>query len=165
MREVGKGLGWSDEKIALVRAERDEFYQGLLRTREIALPGVEQGLTRLCARFGVCIVTSSPREYFDIIHGRTGFGRFFSRVVDEGQVKNHKPHPEPYLTALAAMGSRPETGLAVEDSERGLKSAVAAGLRCIAVPRELTKDQNFDKALAVVKTFQEAVVIIERINE
>jgi HAD superfamily hydrolase (TIGR01509 family) len=164
MREVGKGLGWTGEKVAQVRAERDRCYKGLLTTARITLPGVAQGLERLFARFDLCIVTSSPREYFDIIHGRTGFRRFFKRVVDEEQVTNHKPHPEAYLTALAAMKVKPENGIAVEDSERGLRSAAAAGLRCIAVPRELTKDQNFSKAMAVVNTFRDAVDIIERIN-
>jgi HAD superfamily hydrolase (TIGR01509 family) len=163
MREVGKGLGWTEEKVAQVRAERDQCYGELLRTREIALPGVAEGLARLGARFDLCIVTSSPREYFDIIHGRTGFSRFFKKVVDEEQVTNHKPHPEPYLTALAAMNVRPENGIAVEDSERGLRSAAAAGLRCIAVPQELTKDQDFSRAFAVVKDFSGAVRNIERI--
>jgi HAD superfamily hydrolase (TIGR01509 family) len=165
MREVGRGLGWSEEKVAEVRAERDRCYGGLLQTREIALPGVAEGLERLSVRYDLCIVTSSPREYFDIIHGRTGFRRFFKRVVDEEQVNNHKPHPEPYLTALAAMNVRPEDGIAVEDSERGLRSAIAAGLRCIVVPRELTKDQNFSKAFAVKKTFLEAVEVIEEMRK
>jgi HAD superfamily hydrolase (TIGR01509 family) len=164
MREVGKRLGWTDEKVARVRAERDNCYAGLLKTREIALPGVAEGLERLSARFDLCIVTSSPREYFDIIHGRTGFMRFFKKVVDEEQVKNHKPHPEAYLTALAAMKVRPGNGIAIEDSERGLRSATAAGLRCIVVPRELTRDQDFSKAIAVKETFSEAVGMIEAMN-
>jgi HAD superfamily hydrolase (TIGR01509 family) len=164
MHEVGKGLGWTDGKVAQVRAERDQCYERLLRTREIALPGVAEGLSRLAARFALCIVTSSPREYFNIIHGRTGFSRFFRQVVDEEQVTNHKPHPEPYLTAMASMNARPEEGIAVEDSERGLRSAVSAGLRCIVVPRELTKDQDFSLSLAVKETFMEAVTVIEAIS-
>jgi HAD superfamily hydrolase (TIGR01509 family) len=163
MREVGKGLGWTEEKIAGVRAERDARYGELLGTREIALPGVAEGLERLNARFDLCIVTGSPREFFDLIHRRTGFTRFFRHVVDAEMVPRHKPDPDPYLTALAAMNVQPGNGIAVEDSERGLRSAVGAGLRCIAVPRELTKDQDFSKAIAVVGTFGEAVEIIEKL--
>jgi HAD superfamily hydrolase (TIGR01509 family) len=165
LRRVGENLGWSEEKLASVRAERDAAYGGYLRTRKIALPGVAEGLLMLSKRFDLCVVTSSPRPFFDIIHCRTGFMRFFKKVVSEEQVKKHKPHPDPYLTAMAAMGVEPENGLAVEDSERGLRSAIGAGLRCIVVPRELTKDQDFSKAIAVKKTFLEAVEVIERINK
>lgn len=164
-RPVGKQLGWSEEKLASVRAERDAVYAEYLRTREITLPGVAEGLEKLSKQFDLCVVTSSPRRCFDIIHDRTGFMRFFKKVVDEDQVTNHKPHPEPYLTALAAMKVRPGNGLAIEDSERGLRSAAGAGLRCIVVPRELTKDQDFGKAFAVKKTFLEAVEVIERMNK
>ncbi|MBN2189579.1 MAG: HAD family phosphatase [Chitinispirillaceae bacterium] len=164
MAAVGKGLGWTDEKVARVRAERDRRYGEILSTREITLPGVAGGLERLSARFDLCIVTGSPREFFDLIHRRTGFTRFFRHVVDAEMVARHKPDPDPYLAAMAAVNARPENGIAVEDSERGLKSACAAGLRCIVVPRELTRDQDFGKAMAVVNTFRDAVEIIERIN-
>jgi beta-phosphoglucomutase-like phosphatase (HAD superfamily) len=76
-------------------------------------------------------------------------------------VTRHKPDPDPYLAAMAAVNARPENGIAVEDSERGLRSAAGAGLRCIVVPRELTKDQDFSKAVAVVRTFLEATAMIE----
>jgi len=165
MREVGKGLGWTDDKVACVRAERDKCYEGLRRSREIALPGVAEGLERLSVRFDLCIVTSSPRPFFDIIHRRTGFTRFFKRVVSEEQVKKHKPDPDPYLIAMAAMNARPENGLAVEDSERGLRSAAGAGLRCIVVPRELTSDQDFSRATGVAESFLEAVGMIETMND
>jgi HAD superfamily hydrolase (TIGR01509 family) len=161
MREVGKGLGWTVGKVAGVRAERDRRYGEILATREIALPGVAEGLQRLSARFDLCIVTGSPREFFDIIHRRTGFTRFFRHVVDADMVARHKPDPDPYLAAMAAVNARPESSVAVEDSERGLRSACAAGLRCIAVPRELTRDQDFSKAVAVVRTFLEATAMIE----
>jgi HAD superfamily hydrolase (TIGR01509 family) len=161
MREVGNGLGWTDGKVAQVRAERDRRYGEILSTREIALPGVAEGLQRLSAQFDLCIVTGSPREFFDIIHCRTGFTRFFRHVVDAEMVTRHKPDPDPYLAAMAAVNARPENGIAVEDSERGLRSAAGAGLRCIVVPRELTKDQDFSKAVAVVRTFLEATAMIE----
>jgi HAD superfamily hydrolase (TIGR01509 family) len=159
---LGKQHGWPEEKIAAVRAGRDAIYKEYLATREIALAGVAEGLARLSARFELCVVTSSPRPCFDIIHGRTGFTRFFTKVVSEEQVKNHKPDPEPYCRAMEIMKAEPESSIAVEDSERGLAAAVGAGLRCIIVPRELTKDQDFNTAFAVVGSFLEAVELIKK---
>jgi HAD superfamily hydrolase (TIGR01509 family) len=158
---IGKKLEWPEEKVAAVRAERDAVYKRYLATREITLDGVAEGLERLSARAALCVVTSSPRSCFDIIHGRTNFGRYFKKVVSEEQVKNHKPDPEPYKKAMEIMGAEPESSIAVEDSERGLRAAIGAGLRCIIVPRELTKNQNFSKAFAVVNSFLDAVDIIK----
>jgi beta-phosphoglucomutase-like phosphatase (HAD superfamily) len=49
-------------------------------------------------------------------------------------VRHGKPHPEPYLTAAALLGVRPEDCLAIEDSPTGTASAAAAGVPVVAVP-------------------------------
>jgi HAD superfamily hydrolase (TIGR01509 family) len=162
LRHVGERIGWSEEKLATVRAERDVLYGDMLKTRAIVMPQVKDGLERLSKRFALCIVTSSPRPFFNIIHERTGFSRFFTRVISEENVTKHKPDPEPYLIALQSMAVTPRSGIAVEDSTRGLRSATAAGLRCIAAPRELTIDQDFSGACAVAEDFNAVVSIIER---
>lgn len=163
LRHVGERIGWSEDKLAAVRAERDVLYGDMLKTREIVIPQVKDGLARLSERFALCIVTSSPRPFFDLIHERTGFSRFFTRVISEENVTRHKPDPEPYRIALQAMDTTPQSGVAVEDSARGLRSATGAGLRCIAAPRELTIDQDFSGACAVAEDFSSVVSLIERI--
>jgi beta-phosphoglucomutase-like phosphatase (HAD superfamily) len=45
--------------------------------------------------------------------------------------------------------------LAVEDSERGLAAARGAGLRCVIVPTDLTRDCAFAGAYRVVRTAAE----------
>ena len=59
---------------------------------------------------------------------------------------NSKPDPEPYLLALSRFGIEPSKALVIEDSERGLRSAVAAGIHCAAVYHPFTADQDFTKA-------------------
>jgi HAD superfamily hydrolase (TIGR01509 family) len=163
LRYIGNLLGWSDKMLSSVRAERDRLYGTLLQTRQIALPQVREGLARLADRFDICVVTSSPRPFFDLIHERTGFMGFFRKVVSEECVKKHKPDPEPYLVALKEMGVAPENGLAVEDSARGVRSATGSGLRCIAAPQELTRDLDFSGAIAVVDGFSTVVSVIEQL--
>jgi len=72
-------------------------------------------------RFADAVVSALPQGSFDV-------------VVTGDMVANGKPHPEPYLAAAAALGVRPEDCVAIEDSPTGLRSAVAAGCRTIAVP-------------------------------
>src|SRR3954471_5601777 len=57
----------------------------------------------------------------------------FRVVVTGDQVEFGKPHPEPYLTAAAALGVAPEQCLAIEDSNTGAKSAEQAGCLVLVV--------------------------------
>lgn len=52
-------------------------------------------------------------------------------VVGGEMVDRGKPHPDPYLAGLAAVGARSSKSLAVEDSCAGVASAVAAGIRTL----------------------------------
>ncbi len=58
----------------------------------------------------------------------------FASVVTGDRVAHGKPHPEPYLTALADLGIGPRGVVVVEDSPTGLASAESAGLVTVAVP-------------------------------
>jgi beta-phosphoglucomutase-like phosphatase (HAD superfamily) len=51
------------------------------------------------------------------------------------QVPHGKPAPDIYLAVAGRLGVAPASCAAVEDSSNGLRSAAAAGLRVIAVPR------------------------------
>ncbi len=53
-------------------------------------------------------------------------------------MKQVKPHPELYLSALEALGEKPEEALAFEDSPNGIRAAQAAELFCVAVPNSIT---------------------------
>lgn len=57
----------------------------------------------------------------------------FRVVVTGDRVTQGKPHPEPYLTAAAALGLAPEDCVAIEDSNTGAKSAEAAGCLVLVV--------------------------------
>ena len=54
-------------------------------------------------------------------------------IVAADDVEHGKPHPEPYLTASSSSASTPDEAIAFEDTDAGIASAKAAGLRCLAV--------------------------------
>ncbi len=58
----------------------------------------------------------------------------FDVVIAGDDVAMSKPHPEPYLTAAAALGIDPHACMALEDSPTGVASAVSAGCRVVAIP-------------------------------
>jgi HAD superfamily hydrolase (TIGR01509 family) len=61
----------------------------------------------------------------------------FRVVVTGDQVDRGKPHPEPYLTAAAALGFEPGDCIAIEDSPTGATSAAAAGCQVLVVPNHV----------------------------
>lgn len=66
-----------------------------------------------------------------------------------------KPHPEPYLIGLKRFGTQPDETLVIEDSERGLRAALAAGIDCVIVHSEFTKSHNFTGATKKIQSFSE----------
>jgi HAD superfamily hydrolase (TIGR01509 family) len=57
----------------------------------------------------------------------------FRVIVTGDQVERGKPHPEPYLTAAAALGLQPGECVAIEDSNTGATSAESAGCPVLVV--------------------------------
>jgi beta-phosphoglucomutase-like phosphatase (HAD superfamily) len=57
-----------------------------------------------------------------------------------------KPAPDVYLAALSSLGLGAAEALAFEDSPNGVAAARAAGLRCVAVPNEVTAGLPFPGA-------------------
>ena len=72
-----------------------------------------------------------------------------------------KPHPEPYLRGLERFGATAAETVVIEDSARGLKSAIAAGIDCIVVANEFTAAHDLSRATAKVATFRELPSTIE----
>ena len=76
--------------------------------------------------------------------------------------RHFKPDPDPYLTAISRYGLQRDQCIAVEDSERGLSAATAAGLECLIVRSEWSKDGDFSKACRVVPSVAEVAEEVRR---
>lgn len=67
-------------------------------------------------------------------------------ILKRAHYTNSKPDLESYVLALARFGIAPTQALVIEDSGRGLRSAVAAGKDCAVIDHPFTAAQNFAKA-------------------
>ncbi|MGQ0836983.1 HAD family hydrolase [Actinokineospora sp.] len=99
------------------------------------MPGAREFVALVSATVPVAVVSNAPRPLLDASLRRAGLADLFPIVIAADDVPNPKPAPDPYLIACARFGTRPEHTLAVEDSPVGLRSALAAGLVTLAVPR------------------------------
>lgn len=154
--------GWSKEQVTDLKRERDLLYSELLRKQTRVLPGVAETLKSLQGRMRMAVVTSSQRQHFDVMHADIGLTGYFEFVLAREDCGQTKPNPEPYLRALERLGIRAEACVAVEDSERGLAAARAAGLRCLVIPNEITRGCTFQGATAILPG---AAAILEAVAE
>lgn len=109
----------------------------LLGSREVAaLPGAVELLTEVqAAGLPYALVTSSERVIVDaVLRALARYGVVFEVIVSGADVRNPKPHPEPYQLAAALLGADPRCCVALEDSPNGVASAQAAGCVTVAVP-------------------------------
>ncbi len=111
-------------------------YQALIDAGELSLkPGARHLLETLEAVGIPCgLATSTRRALATAKLSRTGILTHFSCLICGGETPRGKPHPDPYLAAVAGLGVLPPETWALEDSENGVRSAHAAGLRVFQVP-------------------------------
>jgi HAD superfamily hydrolase (TIGR01509 family) len=155
-----RAAGVDDHTIDRLREVRNACYQEYLRTAAIEIDGVVEALAELSHYVRMAIVTTSKREDFDLIHQGRHIREYMDFVLVRDDYTRAKPDPEPYLTALNRFGAPREVTLVVEDSARGLRSAVSAGIECAIVYNEFTKSQDFSQAQYRIGTLAELKDII-----
>ncbi|MET7281153.1 HAD-IA family hydrolase [Kribbella sp. NPDC005582] len=169
VRDMNQGIGtWAQARAAGIdeatidrqRGIRDRYYQDYLRTESIEIDGVVETLAELSKHVRMAIVTTAKRTDFDLIHEKRQITQFMDFVLTREDYNHSKPHPEPYLTGLSLFGATASETLVVEDSARGLNSAVAAGIDCAIVHNEFTATHDFSAATHRIQTLRELKDII-----
>ena len=155
-----RAAGIDEQTISRQREIRNDYYQEYLRTEAIEIDGVVEALAELSKYVRMAIVTTCKRADFEIIHEQRQIRQFMDFVLAREDYQLTKPHPEPYLTGLKRLGATKKETLVVEDSCRGLNSAVAAGIDCVIVHNEFTKAQDFSQASYRIDTLIELKDIV-----
>jgi HAD superfamily hydrolase (TIGR01509 family) len=171
LRDMNQGLGtWAQARAAGVdeptisrqREVRNAYYREYLRTEAIEIDGVIEALAELSQYVRMAIVTTAKQSDFELIHEKRHIKQFMEFVLVREDYERAKPHPEPYLTGLMRFGAKKEETLVVEDSARGLKSAVAAGIECAIVDSDFTREDDFSAASYRIAALIELTDIINR---
>ena len=147
--------GVSESEINRCRELRNRYYREYLVTEDIEIEGVLETLDVLAGEYRMGIVTTSKPSDFALIHERRSILDYMEFYLTKGDYERSKPHPDPYLRGLERFGAIAAETVVIEDSARGLKSAIAAGIDCIAVANEFTAAHDLSKATAKVATFRE----------
>jgi HAD superfamily hydrolase (TIGR01509 family) len=104
------------------------------------LPGVEALLRDAKALgLGRAVASSSSCGWVDGWLRRHAVRELLDVVVAREDVRKVKPDPELFLLAASRLGVAPGACVVFEDSPNGMRAALAAGMRCVAVPNALTR--------------------------
>ncbi len=150
-----KAAGIDERTIDGQRGVRNAYYQEYLRTEDIEIEGVLETLEVLAGEYRMGIITTSKPADFALIHEERSILDYMEFYLTREDYEQAKPHPEPYLRGLQRFGATADETVVIEDSARGLNSAIAAGIDCIVVANEFTATQDLSDATAKVATFKE----------
>jgi HAD superfamily hydrolase (TIGR01509 family) len=148
------GLSEPPEEISEAVVRRLE---ALYRERLPLIPGAVEAVRRIGARRPLGVASSSNRPLIDLVLELSGLAPHFRATVSSEEVEQGKPAPDVYLDAARRLGCDPARCAAIEDSENGIRSAAAAGMRVVAIPNRVFPPS--------AETLRLATVVLDSIAE
>jgi HAD superfamily hydrolase (TIGR01509 family) len=139
---VGEPLEWD------ALNERRYAHEIALIEAEELRPGIEEYLAA-ARRDGLkrAIVSSSTRPWVDMHLERLEQAVGWDAICTaDGDPTRAKPAPTLYLEALELLDVAAREAVAFEDSPHGVRAAKAAGVFCVAIPNEVTRDLGLEEA-------------------
>jgi HAD superfamily hydrolase (TIGR01509 family) len=134
-------LGDREDVDALV-SRRIEGYRRRVRDGATVTEAVRAAVREAAAEVPIGIVSGAARAEIEPVIAAAGLEDAFAVVVTADDVAEGKPHPEGYLRALDGLRTaipelRPHEVTVLEDTEAGVRSAKAAGMRVVALASTL----------------------------
>jgi beta-phosphoglucomutase len=99
-------------------------------------PGIIELIQDASQHLPLAICSGALRSDIEAILPGIGDGKLktcFAKIVTAEDVMRSKPDPESYALAAKQLGVEPDEAMAIEDTPAGLKSAVGAGLKTLAL--------------------------------
>ena len=98
------------------------------------IPGAADVVRDVAQRWPVAIASSSNPELIEVVIKAAGLQDAVRVWVSSEEVPRGKPAADVYVEAARRLGIDPGDCAAVEDSQNGIRSAKAAGMRVFAIP-------------------------------
>lgn len=130
-------------------AHKTRIYLHLASTQLIVFPGALEFIAACADKYLLALTTSSTAAIQHEVFRQFALNSFFTVVTTGDQVKNGKPHPEPYLLTVQRLGVSADRCVVIEDSDSGLRSAAAAG----CIPLGITHTYPAEVLLAAGAVF------------
>jgi HAD superfamily hydrolase (TIGR01509 family) len=139
----------------VIRRDKAVRFGRLARTEAKPMPGVHAALEALRDRRRLVLATSSHRDAAAAVLDTLALAGCFEYIATKENATRVKPAPDVHLHVMDTVGLTPGECLVVEDAEKGVRAAAAAGIRCVAVPNPHTADHDFSQATRVLASLSE----------
>jgi beta-phosphoglucomutase len=94
----------------------------------------QYALSHLKARgYRMAACSNSIRKTMEVLFERAALTSYFDFYLSNEDVKESKPHPEMYSTAIQRLKLQPDECLILEDNENGIKAAQASGAHLLII--------------------------------
>jgi HAD superfamily hydrolase (TIGR01509 family) len=148
---------------AAVRAEKDPIYSAFCGSGAIKPFPEARAVIEAFEKAGLALAIASGSYERDIraVLEVNGLENSFRAIVGKDMVKRTKPAPDTFLAAAERLGIPPERCLAIEDAEKGVRSAKDAGMRVILLETEITRHLKLggaDLALASLAELRDLLI-------
>ncbi len=143
-----------EEFVKQLHAVKTRHYNAMLREGYIPLrPGIRQ-LIQDAHAGGILLAiatTTSPENVATLLDVGLGkdWEKFFAAIGCGDIVPQKKPAPDIYFWVLEKLRLPADDCVALEDSENGLRSSLAAGIKTFITTNRYTHNQCFDGAAGV----------------
>jgi HAD superfamily hydrolase (TIGR01509 family) len=128
------GADAQPEEVERLSVMKEQYYRDAIRGRVEPLPGAIELLDALrAAGFRCAMASAAPRANVEFILNELGAHALFDALVTNEDVLRGKPDPQVYLLAAERVGASPACSVVLEDAVAGVEGAKRAGMACLAV--------------------------------
>lgn len=132
-------------------------YQEMIATDLKPMPGIVEFLKWCKQKSVICVVVSAASDqYVETCLEAVGLRDYFDNIISSRHVNNKvKPDPHPYLLGLKVAGLKATDAIAIEDTDKGVASAKAAGLKCVGILNDANSHDELKQADLIINNYDE----------
>lgn len=147
--------GWiSRYDINSIYGRKQEYIGHFIQDRIKPIPKIIDVMSYASsAGFRLACVTNGQRHNAEKMLKAAGLHKYFEFIITRDDVRGKlKPHPFPYIQAMNRMGLTAKEALAVEDTDKGIMSAVDASCRTWRLKKQ--DDLNVRNLMRVLHSYR-----------
>ncbi len=146
-----------------IKDEKGIIFRKMIYENPRLIEDADKAIKELSKKYRLALVSSSRKADVAAVLESTNLRQYFEVVVSRQDVVNKKPAPDSFLLATEKLGLSTDEVIVVEDAEKGIVAAYNGGIKSIAIPTEITRDNDFSKADKVLDNISQIIDSLDSI--